>query len=377
MFNHLKKIPLDPILSLVEEFKQDCRPEKINLTIGVYANEDGKPTVFEAVKIAEERIQREHNSKSYFPIKGPVHTLNLIAEHVLGAHTANEVVVSYGSGGTGALRLAAEVINMSGLKQRIWICDPTWEAHNTLFNHCKFEVLNYSWIGAQNEILFEPFLSMLKKSSKPGDWIVLHACCHNPTGIDPTPAQWDTLLITLKQLQLNPLFDVAYHGFGVDLDTDIQPVRSAFQIFDEMIVCYSFSKMLGLYNERCGALIIKTSPTLKEILDSNVQRMARLLFSNPPAHGLKIIDLVMSDSQLYTLWLDELATYNQRLKNMRSLFSEKLAGQALPFDHIARGKGIFAMTGLSPEHVLELKTKHAIYLLKNGRINIAGLNLLE
>lgn len=373
MFEQLKLIPKDPILGLVEQFNQDTRLDKVNLTVGVYYNEKGKPGVFEAVRTAEKNIVERGLDKTYLPIKGSPAYLTKIAQHLLG-DVSEEVVASYGSGGTGSLRLAAEVIRMSNPHQRIWISTPTWEAHNTLFKHCNFEVLPYPWIDENNQFTFDAFLAELEEHSKPNDWVLLHGCCHNPTGLDPSFDQWMKLFKFMQERELKPLIDIAYHGFAENLEQDAAPVRAAVKMFNEIVICYSLSKAMGLYNDRCGAMMIKASATPKDILDSNIQRMGRLLFSNPPAFGVRIVEQIMNQDDLYQMWVKEVGVYRERLHSVRKGLSNQLKTLGDRFSHIAKGRGLFALTGLNAAQIEELKATHGIYLVGNSRINIAGLN---
>lgn len=362
----------DRILEIFETYKQDPRPNKVNLTIGLYMDECGRTKVFDAVRQAEKILAEQQLDKIYLPLRGPSSFLSTVTEYILGAKR-EDFIASYGCGGTGAIRLAAEVISASYNNSRIWIGYPTWENHTDIFQHTNFSIIAYPWLNKDYGIAFEEVLDKINKEGKEGDWFLLQACCHNPTGMDLRSEALQALFHLLLEKKMNPFFDIAYQGFSKSVEEDVAYVRKASAIFENIVLCYSFSKIMGIYNDRCGVLLMKTAPDYQERLRTQVEAMARLLFFTPPATGIQIVEHILNNVHLKALWLKELNEQRERLTTMRQTLV-KLLGFDERVYHLIEANGLFALLDLLPEQINILRKQHGIYLLDNGRLNLAGLN---
>jgi aspartate/tyrosine/aromatic aminotransferase len=381
MFEHLSTAPPDAILGLAEAFKKDPNPNKINLSVGVYKNAAGQTPILNCVKEAERRLLEEEQSKGYLAIDGLEKFSRLAMELSFGAgHEALESGRAIGlqtPGGTGALRVAADFLKLTAPNSRIWCSRPTWANHPKVFEAADRQVESYDYIDAAGTDLdFDAMAASLEKIPA-GDVVLLHGCCHNPTGIDPSPQQWKQIADILQQRQLLPLIDFAYQGFGSGLVEDAAGLREIVRPGTEAIVCSSFSKNFGLYSERVGALtLVASSPEAAQAALSHAKIAVRTNYSNPPQHGAAIVARVLSDAQLRSQWEAELAEMRSRINDMRTLFVEKMKA-IVPdrdFSFIANQRGMFSFSGLTPVQVDELKSKHSVYVVTaGGRINVAGM----
>ncbi len=380
MFETLETAPPDPIIGLTEAFKQDPHPDKINLGVGVYKDAQGNTPVFAAVKRAQERLLADETTKDYAPIEGPPEFAAAVQHLLFGAD--NEIVLNGRAittqtpGGTGALRVAGDFIHKLFPRSRLWLGDPTWPNHPKVFEASGLEVRNYPYFDAStNGLDLESLLSALR-GIPPGDVVLLHGCCHNPTGVDPTPEQWDRIGAVLGERQIIPLVDFAYQGMGDGLRQDAAGLLQMCRFAGELLVASSFSKNFGLYNERIGALtlIAPTAPATAKAL-SHLKISIRTNYSNPPAHGGAIVTKVLGDAALRRQWEDELRAMCARINDMRGMFVESLKNKGVDrdFAFIRRQRGMFSFSGLSPEQVEALRTQHSIYLVGSGRINVAGM----
>ena len=379
-FEKIVAAPADPILGLTEEFKNDPRTDKINLGVGIYKTNEGVTPILKCVKKAEEIILKEETTKSYLPIVGTPEYGKLVRELVFGADS--EVIASdrarttQAPGGTGALRVGADFLKQQNVTAKIWISDPTWANHFQVFGKAGLETAKYRYYDKNTRALdFEGMKADLK-NAKAGDAVLLHACCHNPSGMDPNAAQWEELAKLVAELKLLPFFDFAYQGFGNGIEEDAFGIRTFLKYNKEVLVASSFSKNFGLYNERIGALTVVSAD--KETADrvfSQVKIAVRANISNPPAHGAKIVTTVLSNPELRAEWVAEVAEMRDRIKNMRELFVSKLnsLGCAVDFSFINTQYGMFSFSGLSPEQVATLKKDYGIYMVGNGRISVAGI----
>ena len=379
-FEKIVAAPADPILGLTEEFKNDPRTDKINLGVGIYKTNEGVTPILKCVKKAEEIILKEETTKSYLPIVGTPEYGKLVRELVFGADS--EVIASdrarttQAPGGTGALRVGADFLKQQNVTAKIWISDPTWANHFQVFGKAGLETAKYRYYDKNTRALdFEGMKADLK-NAKAGDAVLLHACCHNPSGMDPNAAQWEELAKLVAELRLLPFFDFAYQGFGNGIEEDAFGIRTFLKYNKEVLVASSFSKNFGLYNERIGALTVVSAD--KETADrvfSQVKIAVRANISNPPAHGAKIVTTVLSNPELRAEWVAEVAEMRDRIKNMRELFVSKLnaLGCAVDFSFINTQYGRFSFSGLSPEQVATLKKDYGIYMVGNGRISVAGI----
>lgn len=380
MFESVPTAPPDTILGLTEAFQRDDRPHKINLSVGVYKDAAGATPVPEVVKEAERRLLATEKSKGYKPISGDPVYGRVVRELLFGV--GHELVdgglaaTCHTPGGTGALRLAADYLSKLHGTTTVWMSDPTWDNHPKVFQAAGLAVATYPYFDkATNGLAFDAMIEGLS-AVKPGDTVLLHACCHNPTGVDPTLEQWQRIGKVLKERGALPLVDFAYQGFGRGVDEDAAGVRALAAEVDELFVCSSFSKNFGLYNERTGALTVK-GKRAEEVaaVFSQLKTCARTNYSNPPAHGGSIVTTILTDAELKQRWIDEVAAMRDRINGMRKLFVETLKAKGAPrdFSFIVDQKGMFSFSGLTKEHVERLRDEHAIYIVGSGRINVAGM----
>ncbi|URL01192.1 aspartate/tyrosine/aromatic aminotransferase [Avibacterium sp. 20-126] len=380
MFEHINAAPADPILGLGEAFKADDRTHKINLGIGVYKDAKGNTPIMKAVKSAEQRLFEAETTKNYLSIDG-VADFNARTQGVLfGEHSE---IVKQGRaktvqslGGTGALRIAAEFIKRQTKAQNVWISTPTWPNHNAIFNAVGVTIREYRYYDAERKALdWENLIADLSNASE-GDVVLLHGCCHNPTGIDPTPEQWQQLAEMSAKNGWLPLFDFAYQGLANGLEEDAFGLRTFAANHKELLIASSYSKNFGLYNERVGAftLVAETAEIATTAL-SQVKSIIRTLYSNPASHGASSVAIVLADPALREEWTTELGEMRHRIKEMRHQFVALLKeyGAQQDFSFIEQQNGMFSFSGLTPEQVDRLKEEFAIYAVRSGRINVAGI----
>lgn len=381
MFESLSTLPADPILGLGQSFKQDTNPDKISLSVGVYQDESGSTPIFTAVKKAEQQLIGLQKSKAYIAQAGDERFLRGISTLMLG----EELIDSLGNrmsavmtpGGCGALRVSAEMLVAASSSARLWVSDPTWGNHYPLLQSAGLELKEYRYYDTEIKgINFQAMLDDLAQIPS-GDSVLLHGCCHNPTGADLTPDQWDQVIALLAERELLPFFDVAYQGFGDGLEADAYSVRQAVKLLPEVLIACSCSKNFGLYRERTGAaIIVSQSAQATNAANSHILSAARRSYSMSPYHGGGIAGLVMSDPELKLEWMDELELVRNRMNRLRIELAEGLnqAQSKIDFSFVARSKGMFCFLGISREQVLELRAEYAIYLLESTRINVAGLS---
>jgi len=380
MFNRLEMAPPDPILGLAEAFDNDPNPAKINLSIGVYKDAHGKTPILQTVKAAEEFILRHEATKSYLGIDGMPEYAAATRALIFGAGhpiVADRLAVTaHAPGGTGALRVAADLIRNVRGDAAVWVSQPTWPNHPSVFRAAGLRVNSYPYFDpATNSLAFAEMRTALEKIPA-GDVVVLHGCCHNPTGIDPTPAQWAAIADVVAARELLPLFDFAYQGFGEGLREDAGGILGLWRPGGEMLIASSFSKNFGLYNERVGALtLVAGTAAAAQAALSHIKICIRANYSNPPAHGAKIITTILGSPELRAEWEEELTGMRGRIWEMRRRFVTGLAAQGVTrdFSFIARQHGMFSFTGLTKDQVRRLRDAYSIYIVDSGRINVAGL----
>ena len=380
MFEHLEMAPADAILGLTDAFKRDQNPEKINLGVGVYKDTTGKTPVLKAVHLAEERILDRENTKSYLPIVGDLEYGRLTRELLFGAGSAIEekkcAYTAHTPGGTGGLRVAADFLKRCFGQAVVWMSDPTWANHPAIFDAAGLDVKTYPYYDAEDKsVAFDAMLETLKEARR-GDVVLLHACCHNPSGVDFSIEQWKALSLLLKEQGLLPLVDFAYQGFGDGLEEDARGLRILADTVDELLVCSSYSKNFGLYRDRCGAVtIVGKSEDASARAMSHIKKVIRANYSNPPALGGMIVKEVLSDAALREMWEQEVADMRERINGMRGLFVKSLkeAGVKQDFSFIKQQRGMFSFSGLTREQVADLRLKYSIYIVSSGRINVAGM----
>ena len=379
-FSNCTLAPADPILGLSDEFKRDKRLNKINLGAGIYKDEQGITPVLKSVKAAEKKIINQEKTKSYLSIEGLSQYCDLMNQMLFGGQSLvlqeNRVASVQAPGGPGSLRVVAQFLNQVVGKNRIWISQPTWSNHHAIFKASDFEILTYDYYDAQTHALnFDGMLRSLE-AAQSGDVLLLHACCHNPTGVDLASEQWSTLVELCRAKEILPLFDAAYLGFSQDFETDTFAIRLFAEKLSEMIVVQSCSKNFSLYNERIGSVhIVSESSDISNKVFSQLKPVIRSLYSNPPAHGALIVAEILSDQTLKAQWIDELAEMRERILKMRRLFLDGLSGNkaARDFSFIGQQRGMFSFSGLSVDQVRRLKADFGIYMLDSGRMSVAGM----
>ncbi|EOD4737542.1 amino acid aminotransferase [Vibrio vulnificus] len=380
MFEKVVAAPADPILGLTEEFKKDPRAEKINLGVGIYKTEQGETPVLATVKKAEAALVETEKTKSYLTIEGTAEYALAVQKLLFGADAelinAQRAKTAQAPGGTGALRVAGEFIKRQLGDVKIWISNPTWANHHGVFRAAGLETVEYAYYNPETKDKdFAAILADLEKASA-GDVVLLHGCCHNPTGIDPTAQEWEALAKLVADKGLLPLFDFAYQGFAKGVEEDAQGLRSFAKFNKEILVASSFSKNFGLYNERVGAFtLVAESQEIAETAFSQVKAIIRSIYSNPPAHGSAVVTHILNDAALRAEWEAEVAEMRDRIQEMRELFVATLKeeGVAADFSFIERQNGMFSFSGLNKDQVARLKEEFAIYIVGSGRISVAGM----
>lgn len=381
LFESVELAPRDPIFGLNEQFNADTRESKVNLGVGVYSDDDGRLPLLEAVHKAEVALVQSAAARGYLPIEG-IPGYNRGAQTLLFGEgspliASGRVLTAQALGGTGALKLGADFLKRLLPDSDIVISDPSWENHRALFERAGFQVNTYTYYdAATNGLNFEGMLASL--NALPGQTIVLlHACCHNPTGIDPTLEQWREIAKVIQQRNLVPFFDIAYQGFGEGLEQDAAAIRLFAEMDMTMFISSSFSKSFSLYGERVGALTLVTS-TAEESnrVLSQLKRVIRTNYSNPPTHGAKVVAEILSNPELFALWENELAGMRDRIRNMREQLVAKLKenGVSRDFGFILDQRGMFSYSGLSAAQVDRLRAEFGIYAVSTGRICVAALN---
>jgi len=380
MFASLKALPADPILGLLAKYREDTNPKKIDLGVGVYKNEAGETTVLDCVKKAEQHRTDTEASKVYIgPTGSPLFNDEMAKlifgqEHkVLNENRARTVSTP---GGTGALRVAAEFIKSCKAGATIWVSNPTWANHTGLFEAAGLTVKTYPYYDYENKNLdFDGMLSALKQVSS-DDAVLLHACCHNPSGMDLNNEQWQQVADVAKSVGFLPVLDMAYQGFGQGLDEDAYGLRLMAETVNEMLVCSSCSKNFGLYRERIGACtLIGESSLQADIAFSVVLSVVRVIYSMPPAHGAALVETILSSDELRNEWYGELAQMRNRINGNRQLIVDKLVenGVTRDFSFITRQAGMFSFLGITPEQVQQLQDEYSIYMVGSSRMSIAGI----
>ncbi|WP_282359088.1 amino acid aminotransferase [Pseudomonas sp. PS01303] len=379
-FDAIGRVPGDPILGLMEAYAQDTNPRKFDLGVGVYKDAQGLTPIPEAVKIAEARLVESQDTKTYIGGHGNPLFGKVINELVLGADSKLIAEQRAGAtqtpGGTGALRLAADFIAQCLPGKGVWLSNPTWPIHETIFAAAGVKVSHYPYVGSDNRLDVEGMLAVLNEVPK-GDVVLLHACCHNPTGFDLNHDDWQRVLDVVRSRNLLPLIDFAYQGFGDGLEQDAWSTRLFAAEIPELLITSSCSKNFGLYRDRTGALIVCAKSADKLIdIRSQLANIARNLWSTPPDHGAAVVATILADPELKARWADEVEAMRLRIAQLRSGLVEALEPHGLRerFAHIGVQRGMFSYTGLSPEQVKQLREHHSVYMVSSGRANVAGID---
>ena len=380
MFDSLPVLPPDSILGLAAACRADPNPDKVDLTLGVYMDETGLCPVFEAVQQAQQALVSEERTKVYMPPQGDLDYLNGIRSLVFGetglATLGDRTSAVQTPGGCGAVRLGAEVLYAAAPEATVWVSDPTWPVHIPLMGSVGLQFKSYRYYSSDMKGLdFQAMLADIE-SAKPGDVVLLHGCCHNPSGVDPTLEQWRVLADLMSERQLMPMIDFAYQGMGAGLDQDAAGIRAVLERVPEMIIAVSSSKNIGLYRERAGAVVfVGGDARAAEAMASQAVSAARRVYSMPPAHGALLAGRVLSSSQLRSSWEAELGQICERINGLRGEFQEALTtATGRDFGFIGTEHGMFSFLGLSVEQAQRLREEQSVYMLDSSRINIAGLN---
>ncbi len=378
MFEHISAAPPDSILGITDAFNRDTNPQKINLSVGVYQDATGRTPVLRCVKEAEARMLDSEKSKTYLGIDGLPSYREHVRKLVFGESISPErIAVVQTPGGTGGVRVAADFLAFAAPHAKLWYSNPTWANHVSIFAAAGVETSPYPYLNdAKTGLDLAGMLEVIESQARRGDAVLLHACCHNPTGIDPTSAQWEEIASLLAAKQLLPFIDFAYQGFGRGLMEDTEGLKIILRHCPEALVASSFSKNFGLYSERVGAVALATETGPQSAIGmSQLKRIVRTNYSNPPRHGGAVVATVLDDAELTELWHQELAEMRHRIAEMRAAFVQKMK-QLAPqkdFSFLMDQLGMFSFSGLTPLQVDRLKTEHSLYIVGSGRINVAGM----
>lgn len=380
MWKSIQPAPPDSILGLTEEFKKDKNPQKVNLGVGVYKDDNGNTPVLRCVKAAEKELLETQTSKSYLPISGDPAYAAAVQRLIFGDDNdvirAKRAATIHAPGGTGALRVGGDLLHKFTPDARVWVSSPTWANHNGIFGAAGFEISQYGYYNPEQKSLdFDKMMTDL--STIPvGDVVVLHACCHNPSGVDLDFGQWKQVADLAAEKGWIPFLDFAYQGFGDGVNEDRFAVEQFAAAGVDFLVASSFSKNFGLYNERTGAITVIT-PTAEEasVAMSHLKTVVRTNYSNPPAHGGLVATMILDTPDLRKMWLEELAAMRDRIVNMRKSLVAGLAAQGVggDFSFIEKQRGMFSFSGWSDDVVSRLRKDSNIYVVGGGRINLAGL----
>lgn len=380
MFNNLQPVPTDPILGLVAEYKADTNPNKVDLSVGVYKNEQGQTPVLKAVKKAEEIILKHEDSKAYLGMAGDVTYNELMTKLIFGDHEvikSNRVKTAQTPGGTGSLRVAAEFIARCNADATIWVTNPTWANHLSIFKAAGLKTAEFPYFDFETMGLkFEETKAALNNVPA-GDVVLFHACCHNPSGMDLNLEQWQAVADIAKKQGFTVLVDAAYLGFGEGIEQDAAGIRLLADQLDELLICSSCSKNFGLYRDRVGAFsVIGETSERTEVSYSVALNVIRAIYSMPPAHGAAVVATILSDESLTKLWLEELDEKRGRINELRTVIVDKFKEKNVPGDYsfIAKQHGMFSFLGIDKDAINELKAEYGIYIVGSSRVNIAGVN---
>jgi aspartate aminotransferase len=382
MFEHLQAKPADPILRLMQAFREDSHPLKVDLGVGVYKDEQGHTPLMQAVDRAQRILVESELTKSYIGPPGSPLFNEQITRLVLGPELAsrldNRLAVAQTPGGCGALRMAAELIKSCQPDARVWVSDPTWANHVPLLGGAGLPLETYPYYDIKTGgVRFDAMMATLEKSAQAGDLLLLHGCCHNPSGADLTSQQWQEITELCLKKGLVPFIDLAYQGLGQGLDEDAQGVRYLFEAVPEALLTSSCSKNFGLYRERTGALLVLSAKAQQtQATASELFTTIRSHYSMPPAHGAAVVETILTHPQLGELWRDELKGMRERIQRLRYQLNQGLQARGVDrdFSFIERQQGMFSFLGITPEQVHQLRQEFSIYMVESSRINLAGLS---
>ena len=377
MFESLQAASADAILGLIAEHKSDTRAEKIDLGVGVYRTAEGKTPVLDVVKRAEKILLETQDSKAYIGTAGAA-DFNIVMQSLVFADSvaADRLATIQTPGGSGSLRVAAGMILRASPDASVWVSEPTWANHVPLLGGAGLNLTPYPYYDTANHVIKTDEMLAALREAPAGDVVLLHACCHNPSGLDLSPEEWRAIADVIVERELVPFVDMAYQGFAQGLDEDAYPVRLLAGRVAEMIVSTSCSKNFGLYRDRVGTLtLLAANEASREIVNSQVNNLVRTIYSVPPDHGAAVVSLILNDAELRSAWIAELTEMRERLKDMRVLLNDALLEKAPDhdFSHLVRATGMFCFLGISAEQVGRLKKDFGVYMVDSSRINVAGI----
>ena len=377
MFESLQAAPADAILGLITEHKNDPRPEKIDLGVGVFRTAEGETPVLDVVKQAEQRIIDTQESKAYIGTAGDPAFNAAMQDLIFGdAGDKDRIATIQAPGGSGSLRVAASLLLRANPDVKVWVSDPTWANHIPLLGGAGIRLEKYPYYDTEEHVIrIDAMLDGLRKADE-GDVVLLHACCHNPSGLDPSEEEWRAIADVLVERKLLPFVDIAYQGFAQSLADDAFIIRHLSDRVPEMIVSSSCSKNFGLYRDRVGTLsLLAASKTAKDVVYSQVNNVVRTIYSVPPDHGAVVVATILNDPDLKVAWRVELAEMRSRLREMRVLLNDALREKAPghDFSHLVRARGMFCFLGITEDQVNRLKRDYGVYMVGSSRINTAGI----
>ncbi len=376
LLSQVPMAPGDPILGVTEAYVSDPNPKKVNLGVGVYYDDNGKVPLLECVRRAEAERAKSGSPWSYLPIDG-LAAYDHGVQRLLFGELKKNIVTVQALGGTGGLKIGADFLRQLAPRATIWISEPSWENHRQLFEAAGFTVKSYSYYDARTHGLDFAAMKRTLEGLPAGDIVVLHTCCHNPTGVDLSREQWPEVLRIVQTRKLVPFLDLAYQGFAEGIDADAHPARLFAEAMSPVFLSSSFSKSFSLYGERVGAfsLVAASEEEAKRAL-SQLKRIVRTNYSNPPSHGGQLVAAVLNNSELRSLWESELGGMRERIKAMRKALVEKIEARVpgADFAFVLKQRGLFSYSGLTREQVLRLRSEFSIYAIESGRICVAALN---
>jgi aspartate aminotransferase len=379
LFESLQTATADAILALMAQYRDDPRPQKIDLGVGVYRTASGNTPVLDVVKKAEQFLIDAQASKSYLGTAGAADFNSVMQTLIFGdAADRSRLTTIQTPGGSGSLRVAAGMIMRAAPNTMIWTSEPTWANHVPLLGGAGLTLKPYPYYDSENHVLEIDAMLAALRTATTGDIVLLHGCCHNPSGLDPSVDDWAAITDVIVEKGLIPFIDMAYQGFANGLDEDAHAVRYMLERVPEMIVSTSCSKNFGLYRDRVGTLtILSAGAVTNDIVDSQVNNLVRTIYSMPPDHGAAVVSIILNDASMRAEWVVEVTKMRERLREMRNLLDKALAEKAPghDFSHVIRATGMFCFLGLTRQQIMQLKTDFGIYMVNSSRINIAGITV--
>lgn len=381
MFKHFSPAGGDPILSLQEVYAKDARPDKVNLSIGLYYDETGRIPELASVKVARRRVESNYRTSGYLPMAGPTNYRQAVQTLLFGIRhpvvTEGHVATIQTIGGSGALKIGADLLRAHFPASKVWISNPSWDNHAAIFEGAGFEVKRYPYFNPDTRSVDFTAMTKCLQFLPTGTIVLFHPCCHNPTGADLQTSEWDQVIEIVKERKLIPFLDIAYQGYGEGVHEDSYFMRALADAHLSFLVSNSFSKTFSLYGERCGGLSIVCSDADEASRAlGQMERVVRRSYSSPPIYGGQIIATVLLDSELQSLWVSEVAAMRERIIAMRRMLRDTLTTlrPGRDFDYLLKQRGMFSYTGLTRESVTDLRTRAGIYLVETGRLCLTGLN---